>query len=98
MKNCNVERRGIGMIDSLLCPKCGCTIEVSAVLASQVREHLEKEFEAEATRKDTEFRNREKKIGDRERLLASQQQALEESVSRRVAEAKADLIRQAELK
>src|SRR5438067_727007 len=86
------------MADSLLCPKCGSQIEVSTVLASQIRDHLRREYEAESRRKDAAVGERENKLWEREQALDAQQNNLEIEVARRLSEEKMQLFKQAEVK
>src|SRR5882724_8059647 len=86
------------MADSLLCPKCGCQIEVSTVLASQIREHLQREHDAESRRRDADASEREKKLREREQALEGRRNDLEIELARRVTEEKTQLFKQAEVK
>jgi hypothetical protein len=86
------------MTDSLLCPKCGCQIEVSTVLASQIREHLRGEYDAESRRRDAVASEREKKLREREQAFEGQRNDLEIEVARRLTEEKTQLFKQAEVK
>jgi hypothetical protein len=84
------------MADSLLCPKCGCQIEVSTVLASQIREHLQSEFEADARRKDAATSEREKKLRQREQSLDALRSDIDGEVARRVDAERARLLESAQ--
>jgi hypothetical protein len=86
------------MSDSLLCPKCGCQIEVSTVLASQIRENLRRESDAESRRRDAAANEREKKLQEREQALEGQQNDLEIEIARRLSEEKPQLLKHAEVK
>jgi len=85
------------MADSLLCPKCGCQIEVSTVLAAQIRENLRRDYDAEARRKDAATGERENKLRERELALDAQRNGLEIELGRRLTEEKTQLFKQAEI-
>ena len=86
------------MTDSLLCPNCGCAIEVSAVLASQLREHLRKELDADVQRKHAEFCERERQAQAREQKLENQKKNLDDEITRRLAKETSRLLQEAEAK
>lgn len=60
------------MSNTVRCPKCQHDIEVTEALSSQLREQLQRQFEAEA-------RKQEQRIAEREAELARFQQELEQS-------------------
>ena len=78
-------------MDTLLCPNCGTAIEVSTALSAQLREHLRKEYEIEVRRKEAD-------IARRAEALCEQEQALEQEITRRLAQEEPQLIQQAQLK
>ena len=86
------------MIDTLLCPNCGTEIEVSTVLSAQLREHLRKEYEIEVRRKEADIAKRGDALGEQERVLAHQQQTLEQEITRRLAQEESQLLQQAQVK
>ncbi|HZZ79753.1 MAG TPA: DUF2130 domain-containing protein [Gemmataceae bacterium] len=67
-------------MDTLLCPNCGQAIEVSAVLADQMR----KQFEADARRKDAELAERERRLDETvcEQLAVERGRILDEAKTR----------------
>jgi len=70
--------RGDIMSDRITCPKCGLGIEVSAALSEQVREHVQKEIEADAHR-------RNEKLDQKERILRQRELTVEEEITNRLA-------------
>lgn len=84
------------MTDSLHCPNCGCAIEVSTVLASQMRDQLKRELEVEANRTAAKLGERERQLRAHEHELMALQQDLEQAVSQRLAEEKTRLLKEAE--
>ena len=84
------------MSNLLMCPNCNHEIEVSAVLAAQLREQLRKEYEADARRKDTELNKREESLCQQEHDIQLRGEALEQEVQKRLTEEKAHLLQEAE--
>jgi hypothetical protein len=86
------------MSDVLLCPNCQTEIEVSAVLAAQVRQTLRQEFDAEARRKENMLAQREETLRQREHDLDASQEALDEEVRKRLAVERSGLLQKAQEK
>lgn len=86
------------MTDTIRCPNCKVEIEVSAVLADQLRGQLRKEFEAQARRKDEEVTKREGNLRTREQALEASRQSLEQQLAERLAQEQPRLLLEAETK
>jgi hypothetical protein len=86
------------MSDTLFCPNCRTEIEVSAVLAAQVREKLQKEFDGEARRKDQQLAQREESLRQREHALELSTEALDQQVHKRLAQERTRLLQEAQQK
>jgi hypothetical protein len=84
------------MTDTLLCPNCGLEIEVSTVLASQVRQHLRREFEAEARKKERELALRQQEMEQREKSLAESRETLDREIQQRLVQERSELLMLAE--
>jgi hypothetical protein len=54
------------MNEKIICPECSAEIEVSAAFSSQVRERLQKEFEAEGHRRNEQLEQKERSLRQRE--------------------------------
>jgi hypothetical protein len=83
------------MAETIVCTNCGNQIEVSAALSAQLREHLRKEYEAEARRKESELANREKALRQEAQKVSELQLSLEQAVLDRLAQER-DRLRQEE--
>jgi hypothetical protein len=83
------------MADTLRCPNCSFEIEVSTVLAAQLRQALRQEFETRARQKDRELSDHEEKLREKERTLEASRQALEQEVLKRVAQQREALLEDA---
>jgi hypothetical protein len=86
------------MSDTLFCPNCRTEIEVSAVLADQVRDKLQKKFDAEARRKDQQLAEREQCLCQREHALEVSREALDEEVDQRLNRERTRLLQKAQEK
>jgi hypothetical protein len=73
------------MSDTIMCPNCSCNIEISTTLASQLREQLRRELEAEARRKHEALTQLEQTLRQRELAVEDSRHSLEHEVSQRVA-------------
>jgi hypothetical protein len=85
----------MNMTDTILCPNCSYSIEVSAALAGQVREQLRKEHDAELHRHRADLQREADTLREREQALEQSQRRLEQQVSERVAQALGDIEQQA---
>ena len=83
------------MADTLRCPNCSFEIEVSTVLAAQVRESLQKELETQARYKESDLARREEQLRDKQQNLEASRQALEQEVLTRVAQQREALLEDA---
>jgi hypothetical protein len=83
------------MSDTLLCPNCRTEIEVSAVLATQMRQRLQKEFDAEARRKDKDIAERAESLRQRERAVEDAREAIDQEVLNRLAQERTRLLEEA---
>src|SRR5713101_5827661 len=86
------------MSQSILCPHCGFQIEVSAALATQLREQMQKEFDAETRRRETTFAKHEQTIQQREQALEEARLSLERDISVRLAQERDRLEQEARAK
>lgn len=80
------------MPDTIVCSKCGATIEVTAALSAQVRQQVRAELESEARRRELVLAEREAELRRREETVQVNRLRLEEEVQRRV-EAEQERIR-----
>jgi hypothetical protein len=86
------------MAESIICPKCSFKIEVSTALAAQMREHLRKEFEADARRKDQEIMQREQHVRRQEQEVEASRQAIEVEVLTRLSAERNQVLQEATTK
>jgi hypothetical protein len=84
------------MTDTIRCPNCKVEIEVSAVLADQLRGQMQKEFTAQARRKDEDVAKREDELRKREHALEASRQTLEQQLADRLAKEQPRLLMEAE--
>jgi hypothetical protein len=73
------------MPNTIICPNCKTEIEVTEALASQVRDELRKQYEAEARRKDQDLAAREDGLKQREAALATAKQSVDQEVEAKLA-------------
>jgi hypothetical protein len=64
-----------------MCPNCGSQFEVSTALAAQLRDQLQKEFQAEARRKDAALAVREDALAEREQVLEESRRSIDSEVT-----------------
>jgi hypothetical protein len=86
------------MSQSILCPHCGSQIEISAALSTQVRDQIQKEFDAETRRRETTFAKHEQAIQQREQALEESRLSLERDISARLAQERDRLQQEARAK
>jgi hypothetical protein len=86
------------MSDTIVCPKCSTRIEVTEVLAAQVRAGLEAEFarklrerDAQLEQQKAQLSEQEKTLKDRQAALEKQQAAVEQEVAARLDKAREQL-------
>ncbi len=79
------------MSDTVICPQCQHEIEVTEVLSAQLRGQLQKEFEAQLRRKESDFEKREREIAKGRDELAKGQQEVERRVSEQLAKERKQL-------
>ncbi len=83
------------MSDSITCPNCSCDIELSAALSSQLREELQRKYDAELRKRDQEFSRKDDELRKREEQLKTSRGALDQELSRRLAAETARLSQEA---
>jgi hypothetical protein len=90
----------IAVAESILCPKCNARIEVTEVLAAQMRARLEAEFADRLRQKDAQFAEQEaqltrqkQKIAEEKAGIEKQRAAVEQEVTARLAQAREELCR-----
>ena len=66
--------------NTVLCPNCGFSLNVSDVLFHQVQEQLRKEFEAQIAAKEQEYKDKEQKLRQEKDQLSKAQESLQENV------------------
>ena len=84
------------MQDTIQCPSCGCEIAVSETLTAQITQHLRQDFDAEARRKDSNIATRVEEIRQREQLLDTSRQAMEQEIITRIAQERKNLLQEAQ--
>jgi hypothetical protein len=72
------------MAESIVCPSCGEAIEVTEVLAAQLRTQIRREFESELRARDSEFTRREGAIKSQQEAIAAERSAIDEEIARRL--------------
>jgi hypothetical protein len=77
--------------DSVICPQCQHEIEVTEVLSAQLRGQLQKEFDAQLRRKDSDFEKREREIAKAREEVARAQQDIGRRVSEQLAKERKQL-------
>ncbi len=82
------------MSETIVCPKCNFEIEVTEVLATQLRAKLEQEFAETLRGKESEYAAREAKISGEQAKLASEKAALEAEVAARVEKGREQLCKE----
>lgn len=70
------------MSDTVICPQCKATIEVTEVLSAQLRTQIQREFETEARKKEAALAAREESL----ERAKTELKAAQEGVDRRVGE------------
>lgn len=83
------------MPNTIICPNCQTEIEVSKALASQVRDELRKDYEAEARRREQELAAREGSLKQREAAVATAKQAVDHEVAARLGKEREHLSQEA---
>jgi hypothetical protein len=74
------------MSDTITCPNCNSSIEVTEVMSAQLRTQLRREFENEQRAREAEFTKREAAIKSLQEKIATEKSALEENVAQQVSE------------
>src|SRR5262245_4838587 len=73
------------MADQITCPSCHFEFEISEVLASQLRDELRREYDAERRQLEHEFAGRQEDLRERTLALEAAQAALEQQIAERLA-------------
>lgn len=84
------------MQDTIQCPSCGCEIAVSETLTAQITQRLRQDFDAESRRRDSDIAKRVEEIRQREQLLESSRQAMDQEIIDRVAQERNNLLQEAQ--
>ncbi len=74
------------MSDTITCPNCNSSIEVTEVMSAQLRMQLRQEFEKELRSREAEFAKRETAIKSLQETLTAERNSLEEKVASQVAD------------
>jgi hypothetical protein len=72
--------------ESIKCPQCGYTIEISEVLSSQIRENLQTEFDKTLQQKDQQFHSLELKLKEQQQLLAEEKATVQQQIEKKLEE------------
>lgn len=83
------------MSESILCPRCNNSIEISTALTAQLRERMRIEFDAEVNRKEAVLVSREEGVKDREYQVAEAKRTLEADLQQRLEQEKEKLRKEA---
>jgi hypothetical protein len=86
------------MSENILCPNCKYEIEVTEVLSAQLRDELQKQFDADQRAREAEFTKREADIKKRQEALAAEKSSIDEEVSARLDKEKQRLAGEALVK
>ncbi len=73
------------MAEMIHCPNCNVEIEVSTALASELREHMRKEYDAELRRRESDFTLKDQELREREREIEASRQSLDDELNRRLS-------------
>jgi len=80
------------------CPQCGYEIPLSEAISHQIKEELQKEFNAKMGKQQKELEKREEELQSREQEIKDAQKAIGEEVAKKLAEEKAKLEQEAKEK
>jgi hypothetical protein len=72
------------MTETIVCPKCQFEIEVTEVLATQLRAKMQAEFADALRAKEGEFSARETKLAEQQKRLLQQKEGIDEEVKSRL--------------
>jgi hypothetical protein len=75
---------GAAMTETIVCPKCSYEIEVTEVLAAQLRAQLQAEFTQTLKAKEHEYAQRESNISKQQAALLQQQAAIDAEIATRL--------------
>src|SRR3954453_7156919 len=75
---------GAAMTETIACPKCNYEIEVTEVLAAQLRAQLQGEFDQTLKAKEQVYAQRENNIAKQQAALLQQQAAIDAEVATRL--------------
>src|SRR5262245_34359062 len=73
------------MADQITCPSCHFEFEISEVLASQLRDELRREYDAERRQLEHEFAGRQEDLRERTLALEAEKASLEQKIEARVS-------------
>lgn len=77
------------------CPQCGYEIPLTEAISQQIKEELQKEFNAAMSKQKKELAKREKELKSREDSLQAAKDAIRDEVAKKVAEEKKKLEKEA---
>jgi hypothetical protein len=72
------------MSDTITCPNCNSSIEVTEVMSAQLRMQLRREFEGELRSREADFAKREAAIKSLQQTLTAERSAIDEQVAERL--------------
>jgi len=82
------------MAETIVCPKCRFEIEVTEVLATQLRAKLEQEFAETLRSRESEYAARETKLTEQKNQLTREKAAIAEEVAARLAKEREQLCKE----
>jgi hypothetical protein len=71
---------------TIKCPKCGTSIELTEALANQIENSIRTKFEAEAAKKTQEIEKEKQALKKQQEELEKQKKAIDEQIAEQVAE------------
>lgn len=79
------------MAETIVCPKCRFEIEVTEVLATQLRAKLQAEFAETLRAKESEYSQRDAKLAEQQQKLVRERTAIDEEIATRLSKAREQL-------
>jgi hypothetical protein len=79
------------MTETIVCPKCKFEIEVTEVLATQLRAKMREEFAETLRGKESEYSEREAKLAQHQQQLAQERAAIDQNVAARLVKEREQL-------
>jgi hypothetical protein len=72
------------MSDTISCPECGTSIEITEALSTQLGDKLRKEFEAKQRERDREFSEKETSLKSQQSEIEKTKKTLDEEIGKRL--------------